>query len=180
MAADERVSTTRKGLGMTWTVWPSVGAKLAGAFAIMVLAAVAYGVMASTAAAQGPECRGVPATITGTSGSDQIVGTAARDVIVAFGGNDQIQGRGGNDLICANNGNDQVLGGGNRDRIFGGRGSDQLQGNAGNDRLFGQRGTDELEGNSGDDLLSGGRGFDLGFGGRGGDTCRSVELARSC
>jgi Ca2+-binding RTX toxin-like protein len=180
MAADETCQRRERGFRMTRTLWPSVGAKLAGAIAIMVLAAVAYGLMASTAAAQGPECRGVPATITGTSGSEQIVGTATRDVIVAFGGNDQIQGRGGNDLICANEGNDQVLGGGGRDRIFGGRGSDQLQGNSDNDRLFGQRGTDEIQGNSGDDLLSGGRGFDLGFGGRGVDTCRSVEFARSC
>ena len=58
---------------MTWRQGPSVGAKLVGAIAAMVAAAVVYGVMASSAAAQqGPECRGVAATITGTSASSGV------------------------------------------------------------------------------------------------------------
>jgi hypothetical protein len=127
-----------------------------------------------------PECNGVAATMTGTSGADELLGTPDRDVIVAGGGADQIWGRGGDDLICAGSGTDQVEGGAGRDRVYGQGGRDHLQGGRSNDKLLGQGGNDVLEGNGGDDVLRGGPGFDSGFGGRGSDDCFSVELARSC
>jgi hypothetical protein len=109
-----------------------------------------------------PECQGVVATINGTSGADELVGTPDRDVIVANGGADEIRGGGGDDLIC------------------GGRGADHVQGGAGGDSIYGQGGNDSLEGNRGADLLSGGSGFDTGRGGVGSDTCTSIERPRSC
>jgi Ca2+-binding RTX toxin-like protein len=80
------------------------------------------------------ECHGVAATMTGTSGADELVGTLGRDVIAAGAGADVIRGRGGNDLICA------------------GRGKDQIEGNAGNDVLRGGRGFDTGRGGLGSDV----------------------------
>jgi Ca2+-binding RTX toxin-like protein len=137
--------------------------KVGLAIAIAGLLAVAYSVFATrSAAAAQPSCRGVTATIVGTSGPDKLEGTAGRDVIVAKGGADDVEGRGGNDLICAGGGNDEA------------------EGDAGNDRIFGGRGNDELEGKIGRDVLNGGRGFDEGEGGLGVDTCVRVERAQSC
>lgn len=83
---------------------------------------------------QAPMCRGQIATIVGTSGANEIHGTAHRDVILGRGGNDDIEARGGNDLVC------------------GGRGNDEMEGNRGNDRLIGGRGFDEAEGGRGNDI----------------------------
>jgi hypothetical protein len=80
-----------------------------------------------------PDCHGVAATMTGTSGPDVLVGTENRDVIVAGGRADEIYGRGGNDLIC------------------GGGGKDQIEGNAGNDVLRGGPGFDSGRGGRGSD-----------------------------
>jgi Ca2+-binding RTX toxin-like protein len=79
------------------------------------------------------QCDGVAATMTGTSGVDELVGTPDRDVIVGNGGADEIRGRGGNDLICAGAGKDQ---------IEGNAGNDVLRGGAGFDSGFGGRGAD--------------------------------------
>ena len=128
--------------------------------AVSLFAVVVLGVAANPATAA-PMCGRFEATIVGTNGADQIIGTPGNDIIVARRGADQIQGRGGLDLICSGRGNDQVSGG------------------PGNDILFANRGSDELSGDRGDDGLAGGPGFDLGNGGRGGDLC-SVELARRC
>ena len=109
-----------------------------------------------------PECRGQAATITGTSGANELVGTPNRDVIVANGGADQIRSGDGNDLICA------------------GKGADHVKAGAGRDRVYGQGGNDGLRGNRGNDVLLGGSGFDSARGGQGSDTCKSVERRRSC
>jgi Ca2+-binding RTX toxin-like protein len=55
-------------------------------------------------------CKGVPATIVGTSGNDEITGTDGRDVIAALEGDDEVQGLGGNDHICGDEGIDLLLG----------------------------------------------------------------------
>jgi Ca2+-binding RTX toxin-like protein len=109
-----------------------------------------------------PECQGEVATLTGTSGADELVGTPNRDVIVANGGADQIRSGDGDDLICA------------------GRGADQVYAGAGRDRVHGQGGNDALQGNRGNDLLWGGSGFDSARGGLGSDACYSAERTRSC
>jgi hypothetical protein len=89
-----------------------------------------------------PTCKGIPATIIGTNGSDVRSGTSGRDVIVGLGGNDKLNGLAGNDLIC---------GGPGRDRLNGGKGRDQLDGQGGRDTLKGGPGNDRLNGGPGQD-----------------------------
>jgi uncharacterized repeat protein (TIGR01451 family) len=130
----------------------------------------------ATTTVSGPPatCRGVPASITGTAGSDVIAGTPGRDVIATFGGNDTIVALGGRDLVCAGRGDDYIGAGPAADRVFAG---------AGNDRLAGRGGPDTLRGGPGGDLLKGGRGADRLRGGPGVDRCRGgagADSIRSC
>jgi Trypsin/RTX calcium-binding nonapeptide repeat (4 copies) len=87
-------------------------------------------------------CKGLPATIFGTDGSDVRVASPGRDVIAGLGGNDTLSGLGGNDVIC------------------GGAGKDTLKGGKGKDSLLGQKGKDALNGGGGRDLCKGGKGTD--------------------
>ena len=122
----------------------------------------------SARAEPGLTCDGVTATISGTTGDDQLVGTPGRDVIVARGGNDTIRGEGGNDLICAGLGNDIVFGGFGNDTIRGSDGNDRIWGNGGRDTLIGGVGTDRIAGGGGNDVIDGGPGSDR-LNGDGGD-----------
>jgi hypothetical protein len=153
--------------------------KALGTLVVMGIVAVSSLVMSASASAA-PHCHGITATMTGTSGPDQIVGTNHRDVIVARAGKDIVRSRGGRDVICAGRGDDGVAAGRRQDRVYGGGGLDDLRGGNSADRLFGQRGFDRLLGRRGNDFLSGGSGTDEGFGGLGTDTCRSIEFAHSC
>ena len=72
------------------------------------------------------------ATITGTSGADNLVGTQGADIINGLGGNDNIAGLGGNDRICGDDGNDNIAGGAANDLMFGEAGDDSLAGGTGN------------------------------------------------
>jgi hypothetical protein len=87
-------------------------------------------------------CKGLNATIVGTSGSDVRTGSQGRDVIAGLGGNDKLSGIAGNDVIC------------------GGAGKDTLKGGKGKDKLYGQKGKDTLKGGPGADTLKGGAGKD--------------------
>jgi RTX calcium-binding nonapeptide repeat (4 copies) len=87
-------------------------------------------------------CKGLPATIVGTNGSDVRTGSLGKDVIAGLGGNDTLSGIAGNDVIC------------------GGGGKDLLKGGKGNDKLYGQKGKDTLKGGPGNDTLKGGAGKD--------------------
>jgi subtilisin family serine protease len=80
-----------------------------------------------------PTCIGVPATITGSSHSDIIIGTRFPDIIVGGGGNDDISGGDGNDIICGDGGRDTLKGGNGRDRMDGGKGRDFCDGGPGRD-----------------------------------------------
>jgi uncharacterized repeat protein (TIGR01451 family) len=120
-------------------------------------------------------CRGVPATLVGTSGPDQLLGTTGPDVIVSFGGNDRIVARAGRDLICAGRGDDYVGAGTAADRVFAGPGRDRLLGRGGPDLLKGAGGRDVLKGGRGSDRLRGGRGFDVCRGGPGRNSIRGCE-----
>lgn len=122
-----------------------------------------------------PTCRGVPATITGTPGNDNLVGTGGPDVIVALGGDDTVSSFSGRDLICAGRGNDLVNAGPAADRALGGGGRDRLLGRGGPDALKGNAGNDVLMGNAGSDRLRGGRGIDRCRGGAGRDSIRGCE-----
>lgn len=128
-----------------------------------------------SAATPGASCRGVRATIVGTSGPDTLTGTGGRDVIAALGGSDTIASLGGNDLICANGGNDTVRSGAGADRVFGGAGKDRLIGGAGRDLLAGNAGADFLKGGTGADRLRGGPGNDRCQPGPGRDSVRGCE-----
>lgn len=123
-------------------------------------------------------CHGVPATLTGTAGNDELLGTPGPDVIVAFGGNDRIVARAGQDLICAGRGNDYVGAGTAADKVFGGPGRDRLLGRGGPDLLKGSGGNDVLAGGRGSDRLRGGRGFDVCRGGPGRNSIRGCERER--
>jgi Ca2+-binding RTX toxin-like protein len=69
-------------------------------------------------------CLGVPATIYGTEGNDNLVGTEGRDIIVALGGNDRVQALGGDDAVCGGDGDDTLIGGAGNDVIDGGPNTD--------------------------------------------------------
>jgi RTX calcium-binding nonapeptide repeat (4 copies) len=87
-------------------------------------------------------CRGLPATIVATGGSDVRTGSQGRDVVAGLGGNDTLSGIAGNDVVC------------------GGAGKDTLRGGKGKDTLLGQKGKDALTGGGGKDLCKGGKGTD--------------------
>lgn len=102
------------------------------------LALVALGLVATAfpgTARADAQCRGHRVTILGTSGSDRLVGSPARDVISAGGGDDAVRGMGGHDLVC---------GGAGDDVLRGGRGDDTLEGGGGDDRLIGSGGFDHV------------------------------------
>ena len=115
-------------------------------------------------------CNGLPATIVGTFGNDNLFGTPGNNVIHGRGGNDIIRGLAGKDVICGGKGYDRLFGDQGKDRLFGGRGNDVLKGGADNDRLFGQHGDDAMDGGPGSD--------DHCNGGRGTDTAMSCEQTR--
>ena len=101
---------------------------------------------------QNIRCGGRLVTVLGTSGHDDLDGTAAADVILAGPGNDLVQAGRGKDIVCGLTG---------RDRIFGEAGDDTLLGGAGRDKLFGGPGRDLLKGEGGiRDVCRGGGGRD--------------------
>src|SRR5829696_3786756 len=75
------------------------------------------------------------ATIDGTSGPDDLVGTDKDDVIHGSGGKDYISGLASSDVLYAGAGNDTVVGREGNDRIYGNTGSDELFGEEGNDTI---------------------------------------------
>ena len=81
---------------------------------------VAGVLVAAPAQGAAATCAGVPATIVGTTGDDELTGTPGDDVIAALDGNDVIDGGAGNDLVCADAGSDQLTGGDGNDRLYGG------------------------------------------------------------
>ena len=87
-------------------------------------------------------CAGKAITMTGSNGSDKLVGTPAADVIAGQGGNDVIKGLAGNDVLCGGAGKDRLLGGKGKDKLLGQAGKDTLKGGPGKDRLKGGPGKD--------------------------------------
>lgn len=133
-------------------------------------------------------CRGVTATIVGTTGNDTLTGTAGPDVIVGLGGDDIINSGDGADIICGGARNDTISGGTGADRIFGGAGDDNINGGPGRDRIETNGGTNIAHGGNGNDTINGGDGNDQLFGdagtdgvnGKGGiDTC-VAESTTNC
>lgn len=121
-----------------------------------------------------------PATdgvIAGTSGHDNLFGTAGNDVMSGGAGHDNLFGGAGEDQISGDDGNDHIYGfditgdptTDSADTLKGGAGSDFIQGNAGDDLLYGENGSDRLTGGRGDDTILGGVGNDSVNGNKGQD-----------
>ena len=143
--------------------------------AVSTLCVPALGVVALAPAADAdgqPTCHGRVATIVGTPGDDNLVGTNSwvPDVIVGLGGNDTITGFGGDDLICGDRGNDTIRGGTGRNQIWGGRGDDGVDspnpghGPGGSDVVHGGLGSDFIVDFRANDDVHGGRGRDVLWG----------------
>ncbi len=135
-------------------------------------------------------------TVTGTSGSDALVGGVGDDTISSGGGNDTLTGEAGNDLLNGGSGSDtanyataatgvrvslavstaqDTVGAGidtlvSIENLTGGAGNDVLSGDGAANALSGGSGNDELRGQDGADVLDGGMGNDLLDGGAGIDT----------
>ncbi len=124
-------------------------------------------------------CRGQAATISGTSGDDQLLGTDGDDVIAAGAGDDVILALAGDDVVCGEGGNDEIRGRAGDDELHGGRGEDLISAGRGDDELFGRRDSDRLFGNAGDDELDGGKASDACAGGNGDDRRRRCESRAS-
>ncbi len=120
-------------------------------------------------------CEGLPATLTGTDGNDNLLGTAGDDVIVALGGNDLVDGASGNDIVCGGDGDDILIGGTGNDRLFGESGNDDLRGLEGDDVISGGSGHDSLRGDAGNDQLTGDADDDVMVGAGGSDLCDGVS-----
>jgi CSLREA domain-containing protein len=133
----------------------------------------------------GPQCLGVPVTITGTGADETLTGTNKADGIRGLAGNDLIRGLRGKDGLCAGAGNDvakgdegpdRIAGQGGNDRGVGGSAGDLIKGGKGRDRLRGKKQNDTLRGGGGRDRLNGGPGFDVCRGGPGRDRFRRCEV----
>jgi pimeloyl-ACP methyl ester carboxylesterase len=96
-------------------------------------------------AAQAQLCDGLPATIVGTAGDDELQGTDGNDVIVGLDGNDRILGGSGDDVICGGAGDDDLIGEGGADQLIGGGGNDVMEGGADSDVCDGVTGIDSAD-----------------------------------
>jgi Ca2+-binding RTX toxin-like protein len=108
--------------------------------------------------------------VRGTAAGERFAGGAGNDVADGGGGDDCLSGDAGNDDLSGDDGNDDLAGGSGRDDLVGGAGADDLEGGTGDDELAGGTGNDRLSGGSGRDRLSGGSGADTIRGGAGRDT----------
>jgi VCBS repeat-containing protein len=99
-------------------------------------------------------------TISGTNGSDALLGTTEADVIAAGNGDDTVHAAAGDDVIDGGNGNDTLYGEAGDDELNGGNGNDSLDGGSGEDLLSGGNGNDNLDGGSGSDIVNAGTGDD--------------------
>lgn len=148
----------------------------AEAIAGFATAAEARGFSASVAADMALDALAPPlqeaadaVVLTGTSGSDTLVGGAGDDQLSGKKGADILIGDAGDDVLKGGRGQDELRGGAGADQLFGGRSGDELFGGAGNDVLKGNRGHDDLDGGAGADILVGGLGDDELYGGAGAD-----------
>jgi hypothetical protein len=84
------------------------------------------------------------ASISGSKGTDRIVGTPRADTLRGGAGADVLNGLRGRDVLNGGPGADRLLGGPGRDRLLGGRGADTLAGGPGADVLDGGAGPDRV------------------------------------
>lgn len=82
--------------------------------------------------------------ITGTSGSDSILGCGSVNKFSGGLGNDSLYGDAGNDFLYGDAGNDKLYGGTGNDRLIGGSLGDKLIGGAGKDTMSGGDGDGDV------------------------------------
>ncbi len=111
-------------------------------------------------------------TLSGTSGSDTLVGGAGDDTIQGNGGYDKLYGDRGNDHIYGGSYIDKLYGGDGNDTLYGYGSYDTLDGGSGNDKLYGGDSTDKIYGGTGNDSLYGDNGNDYLYGGNDSDIIR--------
>ncbi len=121
-------------------------------------------------------CNGLPATLVGTSGDDNLEGTSADDVILGLNGHDVIAAREGEDSVCAGMGDDIVAAGDGEDWVEAQQGDDMVHGGDGADELFGNSGDDQLSGAFGDDIIDCGSGTDYADGGDDSDEVLEADI----
>ena len=78
-----------------------------------------------------------PATATGGSGRNYVIGDASDQFMVLGADDDILHGGGGNDTVGSKGGHDQLFGDDGNDWVVGGIGNDTLDGGSGNDVLVG-------------------------------------------
>ncbi|MEM8556122.1 MAG: calcium-binding protein [Pseudomonadota bacterium] len=113
---------------------------------------------------------GVPVTLDGYGGDDELVGSTGSDRLSGSQGDDLILGLDDKDTLLGGSGDDTLRGGEDWDVLRGGIGDDFVYGGRGKDRLFGENGDDYLVGSLGSDTIKGGSGDDTLRGGREHDT----------
>ncbi|MGH3014611.1 MAG: calcium-binding protein [Gaiellaceae bacterium] len=91
--------------------------------------------------------------IVGNRGSNTLIGTAQRDVILTRAGHDTVSGGGAADSIYGQEGNDVLLGDAGNDSIWGGGLTDTILGGSGRDTIRGEWGADVVDAGSGNDLV---------------------------
>jgi RTX calcium-binding nonapeptide repeat (4 copies) len=140
-------------------------------FALVLVGLITLAYTSIGSARARPKCFGQTATIVGTSGNNEISGTAHKDVIFAGGGNDTIEARNtranhGRDIICGGPGNDEITGNNESEKLIGGPGNDVFRAGNGNDLVVGDNanpkgnesgptGKDDLAGSGGRDFMVG-------------------------
>ncbi|MBV6632703.1 MAG: hypothetical protein KI792_06690 [Alphaproteobacteria bacterium] len=104
------------------------------------------------------DLRDIFVTRTGDATSENLGGSANKDIIDGDAGDDTIDANGDDDIIYGGDGNDRIDGDWGDDTIFGGAGNDFLRGISGDDRYVYQSGDDTISDNGGghDTLVFGG------------------------
>ncbi len=102
-------------------------------------------------------------TLSGSDGSDTLLGHAGDDVISGLGGDDSLIGNAGDDTIRGGFGDDTVDGSAGGDELHGGAGNDIVLGLTGDDNMFGGRGDDVVLGEEDNDTISLGEGNDTNW-----------------
>ena len=92
--------------------------------------------------------------IIGSLLDDTIFAKEAHDEIQSSEGQDQVFAAQGSDTIQSGPGNDQAFGQAGDDNVIGGLNDDYIDGGSGNDHLFGSFGDDQLKGGSGADYFN--------------------------
>ncbi|NJO46937.1 MAG: hypothetical protein HC835_15665 [Oscillatoriales cyanobacterium RM2_1_1] len=125
------------------------------------------------------QANAIQVTQTGTSGDDNLTGSAdndsldgldGSDTLFARAGDDNLEGQEGDDLLFSSAGNDFLNGGLGSDILYTGQGNDAAFGGEDNDSIWGDRGADSISGGDGNDLLFGNVDADLVLGDGGDDT----------